>query len=223
MAIKGFLLDFDGTLANTIDLILATFQYTFKHCLNRQVPEEEIIRTFGLHLAEAMARYASTKEKAVEMCAVYREYNSRSHDQMIKEIPGTKEALEAFHKRGLKMAGVTSKKNAMTRSGLKCCGLDSYISAIVSNEDTAHSKPHPEPMMMACTLLSLNPEECICVGDSPFDLQGGHAAGILTAAVTYTSFSWQDILKAGKPDFTIDNICDLLAIIDNINSDKEEI
>ncbi|MCD8199278.1 MAG: pyrophosphatase PpaX [Phascolarctobacterium sp.] len=223
MEIKGLLFDFDGTLANTIDLILATFRHTFKHCLNREIPEREIIKTFGLPLAEAMARYAPTPAKAEEMCAVYREYNLTNHDRMIKEIPGTRDALENFHKQGLKLAVVTSKKNAMTRRGLKCCGLDPYVSVVVSSEDTARSKPHPEPMLKACELLGLKPEECICVGDSPFDLQSGRAAGALTAAVTYTSFVWQDILEDGQPDFIIDNICDLITIIDKINFSKEEI
>lgn len=221
MPIKGVLFDFDGTLANTNELILSAFEYTFAKFLSRNVPREEIVRTFGLPLADAMALYAPSPNLIVEMRAVYRQFNLEHHDEMIKTIDGVAEALTALHANGLKMAVVTSKKSPMAYRGLKCCGLEAFISAVVGCDDTEHNKPHPEPMLKACSMLELKPEECICVGDSPYDLQSGQSAGALTAAVRYTSFNWTQILREGKPDFILENMLDLPPIIDKLNFSEE--
>lgn len=221
MHIKGILFDFDGTLADTNDLILSAFRHTFKECLNKEFSQQEIVKSFGLTLAEAMKLYAPDDEMIPAMRSVYREFNLRHHDEMIRPISGVADALAALHAKGLKMAVVTSKKSPMAKRGLKCCGLEAYISAVVGCDDTVLNKPDPEPMLKACELLAVKPEHCICVGDSPFDLQSGKRAGALTAAVKYTSFAWEKMLADGKPDYTLDNMLDLLPIIDKLNFTKE--
>lgn len=216
--IRGILFDFDGTLANTIDLIVAAFEHTFKVCLGRQFTREEIVSGFGLPLGEAMAKYAPTPDMVDAMRGVYRDFNMQHHDDMIKTIPGVLEAVAKLSAAGYKMAVVTSKKTPMAKRGLKCCGLDKYITTIVGCDDTARNKPHPEPMLVGARLLGLTPGECICIGDSPFDLQSGHNAGAVTVAVRYTSFAWDKMLAEGKPDYVIDNMLELPGLIDLINS-----
>lgn len=221
MRIRGILFDFDGTLANTNDLIFSAFEHTFAQFLHRKVSREEIVKTFGLPLAEAMALYAPSPDMITDMRAVYRQFNLEHHDEMIKTIDGVADALAALHRQGLKMAVVTSKKSPMANRGLKCCGLEAFISAVVGCDDTVNNKPHPEPMFKACSMLDVSPQECICVGDSPFDLQSGQRAGALTAAVRYTSFDWKQMLRDGKPDFILNNMLDLLPVIDKLNFSEE--
>lgn len=221
MRIRGILFDFDGTLANTNDLIFSAFEHTFAQFLHRKVSREEIVKTFGLPLAEAMALYAPSPDMITDMRAVYRQFNLEHHDEMIKTIDGVADALAALHRQGLKMAVVTSKKSPMANRGLKCCGLEAFISAVVGCDDTVNNKPHPEPMFKACSMLDVLPQECICVGDSPFDLQSGQRAGALTAAVRYTSFDWKQMLRDGKPDFILNNMLDLLPVIDKLNFSEE--
>lgn len=221
MRIRGILFDFDGTLANTNDLIFSAFEHTFAQFLHRKVSREEIVKTFGLPLAEAMALYAPSPDMITDMRAVYRQFNLEHHDEMIKTIDGVADALAALHRQGLKMAVVTSKKSPMANRGLKCCGLEAFISAVVGCDDTVNNKPHPEPMFKACSMLDILPQECICVGDSPFDLQSGQRAGALTAAVRYTSFDWKQMLRDGKPDFILNNMLDLLPVIDKLNFSEE--
>lgn len=221
MRIRGILFDFDGTLANTNDLIFSAFEHTFAQFLHRKVSRDEIVKTFGLPLAEAMALYAPSPDMITDMRAVYRQFNLEHHDEMIKTIDGVADALAALHRQGLKMAVVTSKKSPMANRGLKCCGLEAFISAVVGCDDTVNNKPHPEPMFKACSMLDVLPQECICVGDSPFDLQSGQRAGALTAAVRYTSFDWKQMLRDGKPDFILNNMLDLLPVIDKLNFSEE--
>ena len=67
--------------------------------------------------------------------------------------------------------------------------------------------------------LKRKAEECLCIGDSPFDLQSGQAAGCYgTAAVSYTSFDWQEMLDEGNPTYILKEMPDLIKIIDDLNN-----
>ena len=74
----------------------------------------------------------------------------------------------------------------------------------------------PAPMLAACAKLGLQPEECLCVGDSPFDLQSGRSAGAKTVAVRYTAFGWEKLLEDGRPDFVIARPQELLELVGKI-------
>lgn len=211
--IKAILFDFDGTLANTIDLIIATFEHTCQTVLGSVPAREKIVNTFGLPLPEAMLKLSGRADLVEEMRNVYREYNDNHHDDMIQPIDGVTETLAALKARGVKIAVVTSKKPRMLHRGIACLGLAPYIDAIVALGDTKASKPHAEPMLAACAKLGVKPEECLCVGDSPFDLQSGRNAGVKTVAVRYTAFVWEKILAEGKPDYVIERPEDLLELV----------
>lgn len=211
--IQAILFDFDGTLANTIDLIIAAFEHTCQTVLGSVPAREEIVNTFGLPLPDAMLKLSGRAELVEEMRNVYREYNDSHHDVMIRPIAGVKETLIALKKQGIKIAVVTSKKPRMLHRGIACLGLGEYIDTIIALGDTKESKPHAEPMLAACAALGVPPASCLCVGDSPFDLQSGHSAGAKTVAVRYTSFAWEKILAEGKPDYVITRPEDLLELV----------
>ena len=199
MQIKGILFDFDGTIANTIDLIIATFEHTCREVLGFTPEREKIVATFGLPLPEAMIALSGKPGLVENMRDAYREYNNAHHDDMIRPIPGVQETLEQLKAQGIKLAVVTSKKPPMLRRGLDCLQLTPYFDATVALGDTKESKPHPEPMLAACAKLGVKPEECLCVGDSPFDLQSGRSAGAKTVAVRYTAFGWRSCWRrAGR-------------------------
>ena len=60
-----------------------------------------------------------------------------------------------------------------------------WQSAVVTSEQTENHKPHPEPVLTALERLGSKPEEAAFVGDSPFDMGAGKAAGVFTVAVSW--------------------------------------
>lgn len=214
--IKGVLFDFDGTLANTIDLIVATFEHTCDTALGFMPARQRIVDTIGLPLGDALELLSGIheEERILELRQIYGAFNAANHDIMIKPIPGVTELLPKLKERGIKLAVVTSKKAYMLERGMQCLGMLPYIDTTVSVLDTVRGKPAPDPMLLACERLGLAPRECLCVGDSPFDLQSGNAAGCVTVAVEYTQLNWQNLLEQGKPDYTIAHPLDLLKLID---------
>lgn len=217
MSIKAILFDFDGTLANTTDVILAGFHEACRQVLGHDVPDAAIIKTFGLTLKAGMEALADRPEQVDPMRDVYREFFYRNHDAMIKPLPDVSEAVQALNEMGILMAVVTSKRRPMALRGIECVGLEKYIKIVISCDDIPHPKPAPDAMLAAIKGLKVLPEECLCVGDSPFDLQSGHNAGTKTTDVTYTLFDWKEMLVQGKPDYVIDSIKDLVKIIEAYN------
>ena len=55
--IDTVLFDFDGTVMNTNNVILMSWQHTFKTLENRQEDREKLIQTFGEPLEETMKRF----------------------------------------------------------------------------------------------------------------------------------------------------------------------
>jgi pyrophosphatase PpaX len=216
LAIKGVLFDFDGTLGNTTNLILITFHKTIKHFLNRDISDEEILRTFGLPLRDCLANVAP-EINPDEMVAYYRDYNYAHHDSLIRPFPSVKEGLEAMKMADIPAAVVTSKTNEMAGRGLECLQIRQYIKGIIGCYDCQKHKPDPEPMARGAELLKLPAEECLCVGDSPFDLLSGKAAGCTTVLVDWSSYDRKRFYDLIKPDYTIKELKDLLPIITENN------
>ena len=111
----------------------------------------------------------------------YREFNGRE----ACEYPEVRTGLEAFRSLGLPLAVVTNKPAAFTGPLLERTGLADFFHVFVSGDTTAHKKPHPEPILHACNLLGVRPEENLHIGDSDNDLLAARAAGWRAFAVPY--------------------------------------
>lgn len=221
MAIRGILFDFDGTLANTTPLILATFHKTLEHYLGKNygISDQEIINTFGLPLREGLARFIGW-ENMEEKAGYYRHYNYAWHDKMIQSFPEVGDGCAQIQAAGIPQVIVTSKLHDSCLRGLRCIGQDKYMDQIIGCEQCSDHKPNPEPMIKGAEALGLAPSECLCVGDSPFDMMSGNRAGCITVKVNWTSFLQNSFVEEAQPDFSINQIIDLLELINNLNQKR---
>lgn len=208
------LFDLDGTLVDTNDLIIRSYYHVLEKYLDRQVPLEELMTYFGRPLREAMQYFSPDNWE--ELVKAYREFNLANHDQLARPFSGVREALEELHRRGCWLAVVTSKARPVTIMGLRLCGLEHLMDVLVCMEDTAVHKPAPDPVLKALERLQQKgwpgrKEEALMVGDSPWDVAAGKAAGIATATVAWSLFGRQQ-LDAEKPDLVLETMSDLLKI-----------
>lgn len=213
--VKGILFDMDGTLVNTNDLIMTCFDHATKVCTGRLYPHTEFIKYYGRPLVEGLD--ALFPGRGQEMAQVYRDYQMEIHDQMVKEFPGMFTTLQKLQARGLKMAVVTSKFEITARRALKCFNMEQFFTGVIGCGQVEKHKPDPEPSQKGLALLDLPGSDCLCVGDSPYDLISGKAAGCSTAAVNYSLFDPEQLRKLGKPDYIINKPGDLITLIDQLN------
>ncbi|MGM9926280.1 MAG: pyrophosphatase PpaX [Bacillus sp. (in: firmicutes)] len=208
--INTVLFDLDGTLLNTIDLIVASFTETLTHYYPGQYTREDILTFIGPPLIETFQ--AIDRERMEEMADYYRAYNHEHHDALVKEYEGVFETVEALHAAGYKIGIVTTKLRFAVLKGLKLGRLDSFFDVIVTLDDVKQAKPDPEPIMKALEQLHSVPEETIMIGDSHHDILAGKNAGTLTAGVSW-SVKGREYLESYQPDYMLDNMKDLLHIL----------
>jgi pyrophosphatase PpaX len=207
--VRAVLFDLDGTLVDTEELILSSARHATEKVLGEALPDAVLRHNIGVPLKVQMAEYAP--DHVPELLAAYREHNAIVHDDLIREYPGTEEALSAVKTMGLPMAIVTSKSRPVAQRGVDFFCLGRFFEFVVGYEDTTIHKPEGEPILEAARRLGIPAEDCIYVGDSPHDMAAGKAAGALTAAAMWGPFP-DRVLEPG-PDFALNRLCDLVDLL----------
>lgn len=205
--INTVLFDLDGTLINTIDLIVASFLHTMDIYYPDQYKKEDVISFIGPPLSETFTKLDAAKVE--EMTKTYREYNLENHDALISEYQGVNATVEILHQQGYKLAVVTTKRRETALKGLKLMGLEQYFPVIVSIDEVTKYKPDPEPLNLALQELDSSADSALMVGDSEHDILGGKNAGTRTAGVSW-SIKGKNHLAGYEPDVMLDKMSDLL-------------
>ena len=215
--IKCILFDLDGTLIDSIPLIRESFRYTVKKVLGKELPDEVLLANVGRPLEEQMKIISS--EKAEELVKVYREHNHRYHDQMVKPVNGIRELLQWLKEKNIRIGVVTSKSSSLAERGLKVCGLDCFVEALIAADHVKKPKPDGEPVAKCAALLGCLPEESIYIGDSPYDIEAGKNCGALTIALPFGPFSKETLLER-EPDYLVESVEELKKLLERLLEDS---
>ncbi len=181
---KYILFDFDGTLVNTNDVIVASWQHTYKHYLGHEVPVEHITACFGEPLLLTMAREFPGVDPA-ESAGVYRSFQVENADRLVTIFPGIKELLAELKEAGYVLGIVTSRTRESALRYMDMFDITSYFNDLVTCDDTTVHKPNPEPLLLAMSRLGAAPEESLMIGDSPFDIKCANNAGVDSVMVNW--------------------------------------
>lgn len=180
--ITTVLFDYDGTLMDTNDIIVESWQHTFRTLTGKEGDVKEILKTFGEPLRDTIIQFFP-KHDTEEAIEIYRSYQVSFYQKLIHMFPGMKELLHSLKERGYKVGLVTSRLRPTTMEGLEKYGISDRFDAIVTAEDTNRHKPDPEPALIALKRLKSRPEEALMVGDTRFDMGCGKNAGAHTVMV----------------------------------------
>ena len=187
-----YLFDLDGTLIDSIDLIMASFRHALRTHLGGDPSAEQDARWragFGTPLRTQLAKFAETPDKVDALVGTYRTYTLAHHDRLIASYAGIDAAVAQLERDGVRLAVVTSKTSALARRGLERCGLNRHFDVLIGMDDVSEHKPHPAPVFAALDRLAADPSDAVFIGDSPHDIIAGHAAGVHTAAVLWGPFA----------------------------------
>ncbi|MCZ8513905.1 pyrophosphatase PpaX [Paenibacillus filicis] len=208
--IETILFDLDGTILDTNELIIQSFLHTFEGITAEPLTREILIPNMGRPLIDQM-RHFSGRQDVDDLIAKYRAYNVQRHDEFVVEFPFVKETLTKLHEAGVKLGVVTSKVRLTTEMGLKLCGIFELFGTIVTVEDVVQPKPHQEGIERALKELGGDKASAIMVGDSHYDIEAAHNAGVISVAVAW-SLKGTVYLKKYNPNYIIDDIREILPI-----------
>ena len=212
------LFDLDGTLVDSIALLLASMRHTFQG-RNRQPSDAEWIEGIGTPLPKQLTPYVESDEDRERLVNRYRQFQLENHDQLMARYEGVIDTLALLFQRGHPMGVVTSKGNAMMERGLKFIGADDYIEVAVGYDSVHIHKPDPYPVKAALEKLEYRTDEAVFVGDSPHDIRSGNAAGVITIAALWGPFT-RSALEPHKPSYFLDDIKHLPPLLDRITANR---
>lgn len=206
------LFDLDGTLIDSIELLLSSTRHAFEG-RPRAPTTEEWVRGIGTPLVEQLRQFTDTEAEVALLLERYRRYQRDHHDRLTRCYDHVPAVVAQLAERGHPLAVVTSKATPIAHQSLAFVGLDQYFPVVVGFDDTTRHKPHPEPVSVALSKLGVSADRAVFVGDSPHDIHAGNGAGVLTVAALWGPFD-RETLAAARPNHFIGSLPDLPAILD---------
>ena len=188
MPLTTFLFDLDGTLIDSIELILESYRHTLKAHRGIEPPDDVWMAGLGTPLWVQFRDWTDDPAEISAMVETYRTYNLAHHDAMVRPYEGVAAQVRSLKQAGKRLGLVTSKLRNGALRGLRVAAIEDQFDAVVGSDDVQHPKPHPEPVLKALALLGAPAAEAVFIGDSRHDLESGHAAGVRTAAVLWGPF-----------------------------------
>lgn len=211
------LFDLDGTLIDSIGLLLASARHAFEGFNGRAPTEQEWVAGIGTPLATQLKAFCESDEELRVVTQRYRTFQRAAHDRLTTVFPGTLEVLATLAAAGHPMGIVTSKSNEMMHRALDLTGMAPYMSTTIGADSCATHKPDPFPVRMALSELGYQADEAAFIGDSPHDINAGNSASVVSIAALWGPFT-REQLQPANPDHYLDNISELPALVQRIQN-----
>jgi pyrophosphatase PpaX len=206
------LFDLDGTLIDSGPIIMASMRHASVTVLGRE-PDEEAVRAAigGQGLVSQMRDL--DPDRVDELIDVYRAHNEPLH-ATLQTFDGVLELLPELRRRGHQLGIVTAKRVATVELAFeRIPQLRELTDVLVGADDTERHKPDPDPVLEALRRLGATPDEAVYVGDSPFDIRAGRAAGAFAIAVGWGGIHPDERLLAEAPDALVQHPEEILALV----------
>jgi pyrophosphatase PpaX len=198
--ITALLFDFDGTLMDTTNVIVQSWQQVYKEITGCEGDEEIILATFGTILGEALQE-AFPGEPVDKLVNIYRGYHYDHFLELIDLYPGIREMLDRAMSEGYRMALVTSRMKKTTMLAVREFGIDKYFEVIITADECTDHKPDPEPVNKALEKMGVSPENAMMIGDTLLDRQCAANAKVKSALVSWApSLDVHGLKGADAPD-----------------------
>lgn len=205
------LFDLDGTLIDSGAMILASYRHAAKTVLERDIPDEVFAGLIGGGSIHDHMRFLD-ESRADELVRVYREHNIPLHDEL-EAFHGVEELLETLSAQGRRLGIVTAKRRVGVDLAFRVLPIERYFHVVVTTESTDRHKPHPDPVHFALSQLGASRSEAAFVGDSPFDIRAGKAAGVFTVAVAWGKIHPAESLLEAGADLLVSTPAELLDVL----------
>lgn len=214
MRIKAVILDFDGTMGDTQDLIVRTMQQTIQQLGLPSRTDEQCAAMIGLPLKHTFTTLIEMSEEMGERCAeLYRRlFNENNVPGAVPVFPNVLDTVRTLYERGLILTIASARRRDTLVEFLESMNLMQYIPYVISASDIENAKPAPDMVLKTLEDYHLSADEAIVVGDTKYDIEMAHRAGVKAVGVTYGNGTVEE-LRAYGSEYIIDDFAQLLDIV----------
>ncbi len=198
--LDAVIFDWDGTLADTKDTVVTSFQTVLKE-IGCNVADEFIERLIGTGsrntFKEALkAQNISSYERLIDKLVKRKADIAVSLADRVKLFDGTSELLESLKGR-VKIALASMNDRRIVEKMLEVTAVKRCFEVIVTAEEVDKPKPDPEIFLKCASELASEPRCCVVLEDSVFGVEAAKAAGMKCIAVPTGAYSSRELDKAG--------------------------
>jgi len=188
---KLFIFDFDGTLVDSKPIIEAGMAHTLDLLGFPMDLRDEWLKYVGLPVEEGIRRTFPLNETLTlaKVLTTYRTFDHQGHEPKIRAFQGIPELIAELHEQARPMAIATSKRNRGLKPTMARLGWSDWFAPIVTPDEVQNGKPHPESLHQILEMTNRSAEDCVMIGDTPFDVDMATAAGVPSLAVGYGMYS----------------------------------
>ena len=208
--IDTIIFDFDGTLANTNQMIINSFKHIYSVFLEKECSDDYIMSTFGEPLEVTLSRDFENFSYE-DVITAYRDYQLERFNDEVTLYETVEDTLEYLKNKGIKLGIATSRLRHSTVSALETFNIAKYFDAVVSADDVVKHKPDKEPLIKAINELKSTTERTLYVGDSRFDMECA-----LNALTTPVLVGWQKNSTALAQKYNIKHVLEKMWDITNL-------
>mgnify|MGYP000859425208 CR=1 FL=1 len=209
--IDTVIFDFDGTLADTNQIVINSFKHIYEVFQQENCDEKYILSTFGEPLELTLTRDFG-EFNFEDVIACYREYQKDRFNDEVVLYETVEETLSYLKDKNIKMGIATSRLKISTMQALERFDITKYFGAILTADDVKKHKPDKEPLVRAMSILNTSPDRALYVGDSRFDMECA-----INANTTPVLAGWQkDSEKLAKKyniKYVLNKMWDLTEIV----------
>ena len=194
---EAVIFDLDGTLADTIPLIVASFNAAVGPVAGKAFSQAEVIARFGPP-DTLMLRKEVGDERWADVTEVYHAHYEANHGGVVV-FEGVREMLRALRDAGVPMGVMTGKGRRTADITLRALGWEAWFPAVITADEAVRAKPSPDGPLEVARMLGVEAGRCAFVGDAPADIKAGRAAGMTTIAAGWHAV-YREKVRALRPD-----------------------
>ncbi|MBS0662148.1 MAG: HAD hydrolase-like protein [Verrucomicrobia bacterium] len=175
--------DLDGTLVDSMPLVLRAFAHALEPACGELTPAE-IIAHLGGPPERTFQALIGTPEGVADAMERLRDYSLR-HWRLIRPFDGMAELLDALIASRRSVGVWTGRERESAEWILNQNGIAPKLAACVYGDDLPTHKPHPGGLEETLRRLNVTRDQSLFVGDADVDLLAGAELGVRTLLITH--------------------------------------
>jgi HAD superfamily hydrolase (TIGR01509 family) len=204
--VRAVIFDMDGVIVDSEPYSMQALVDTLRH-YGVDPTADELRRSYGRRITDDFADYFGRAGVAVDLETAVARKRARYFELAagrLEPFPGVLSLFPRARAKGYRLALASSGDRDKVAFSMRALGLDGIFEIVVTGDDIAHSKPHPEIYLTAAGRLEVDPGHCLAIEDAPNGVQAAKRAGMrciaVTNSVTREELAGADLVVASLAD-----------------------